>query len=146
MSAMYLLAAIAIGISFSAQPAINGAAANVLGSPVSAAAISVAITLSCTLALLPWLAGRTPFTHFSQLPWWVVLGGVIGVLIVAGGAAIAPVTGVTLFFVCMIAGQLMGSLLLDHLGAFGLSAQPISLTKCAGVALALIGVLLVRSG
>ena len=53
MKLFYLLAATAIGVSFALQPAINGAAAKILGSPVSSAVISVAITLLTCIVLLP---------------------------------------------------------------------------------------------
>lgn len=141
-----MIAAIAIGAAFSAQPAINGAAAKILGSPVAAACLSIAITLLSALVLLPVLGGRAPFAAVTALPWWVVLGGLIGVLIVAGGAAIAPVTGVSVFFVCLIAGQLIGSLALDHLGAFGLAVRSISPVKVLGAGLALLGAWMVRLG
>ncbi|MFN7231890.1 MAG: DMT family transporter [Brevundimonas sp.] len=44
----------------------------------------------------------------------------------------------------MIAGQLALSLVLDHFGWLGVPRQPLSLTRIAGVALVLAGVLLVR--
>lgn len=146
MNLFYLISAMAIGIAFAAQPAINGAVGKIVGSPLTAAALSITITLACTLILMPLMAGRVSLATFTQLPWWVILGGLIGVLVVAGGAAIAPITGVTLFFVCMIAGQLIGSLVLDHYGAFGLAVQQISWVKLTGVGLALAGVVLVRIG
>lgn len=146
MTLIYLLSAIAIGMAFATQPAINGAAIKYLGSPVAAAAVSVVITLAACLAMLPFMGGTLRPAAVLSLPWWVVFGGLIGAFVVAGGAAIAPVTGAALFFVCLISGQLIGSVLVDHFGAFGMTAQPVSLTKLAGVALALGGVVLVRIG
>ncbi len=146
MTLVYLLSAIAIGMAFATQPAINGAAVKDLGSPVAAAALSVAITLIACLAMMPFSGGTLRPSAVLSLPWWVVFGGLIGAFVVAGGAAIAPVTGAALFFVCLISGQLIGSLLVDHYGAFGMATQPVSLTKLAGVALALGGVVLVRIG
>ena len=74
------------------------------------------------------------------------MGGLIGVLVVAGSAAIVPVTGAAMFFVCLIAGQLLGSVALDHFGAFGLPEIQISPIRLIGVVLALAGVLLVQFG
>ena len=79
-----------------------------------------------------------------SLPWWVTFGGLIGVLVVTGGIVIIPVTGVALFFVCLIAGQLAGSILLDHVGAFQLSVGKISFTKTFGMLITFGGVLIVR--
>ncbi|NND89829.1 MAG: EamA-like transporter family protein, partial [Granulosicoccus sp.] len=73
-------------------------------------------------------------------------GGMIGVSIVAGGAALAPVTGAALFFVCLVAGQLLGAAAADHIGAFGMPVRPLSLTRIAGLLLVFFGALLVHRG
>ena len=146
MKLIYLIAAFVIGMTFALQPAINGAAARVLGSPISAAALSVAITLIACGLLMPVFGARLSLSDVANLPWWVIFGGLIGAGVVAGGAAIAPVTGAALFFVCLVAGQLVGSAIVDSTGAFGMQVQSLSITKLAGIALALGGVVLVRYG
>ena len=78
------------------------------------------------------------------LPWWVVFGGLIGSAVVAGGAAIATIIGAAIFFVCLIAGQLVGSTIVDHKGAFGLAKHSISITWLMDLRLVLLGVLLVQ--
>lgn len=144
MKLAYLLGATAIGISFALQPVINGAVARILGSPVSAAVISVAITLLSCIVLLPIFGASLQGAALAKLPWWTIFGGMIGVGIVAGGAAIAPVIGAGLFFVCMIAGQLIGAAFADHIGAFGLPKRPVDAYRVAGIALVLLGVALVQ--
>ena len=144
MTNLYLLAAILIGMAFACQPAINSVAAKALGSPWPATVLSVAITLLAAI-LVMLVTKTTPSAQmFAALPWWIVIGGIIGVLVVGGGVAIVPVTGVALFFVCLIAGQLIGSLILDQIGAFGLEVRQISLPRLAGVVLTFAGILLVR--
>jgi transporter family-2 protein len=85
MPIVYLLSAVVIGAAFAAQPAINGAAAKILGSAVPATALSVAITLiACIIVMI--IGRTTPSSEaMSQLPWWVVIGGLVGLLVV--GAA-----------------------------------------------------------
>ncbi len=56
---------------------------------------------------------------------------------------IAPVTGALVFFVCIIAGQLLGAMLADHFGAFGLTVREISLPRVMGLVLVLVGAVLV---
>ncbi|NND92779.1 MAG: EamA-like transporter family protein, partial [Granulosicoccus sp.] len=106
--------AVLLGIAFSQQPVINAAVSRVLGSPIAAAACSVFITLCCLLVMVPFSSGTLRLSVLLTLPWWTVLGGMIGVSIVAGGAALAPVTGAALFFVCLVAGQLLGAAAADH--------------------------------
>ena len=144
MKIAYLLGATLIGASFALQPAINGATAKILGSPVSSAVISVAITLLTCIVLLPVFGAKISGATVVNLPWWVVFGGLIGAGVVAGGAAIAPVTGAAVFFICMIAGQLVGSVLADHFGAFGLKEHPISPMRLVAIGLVFTGVLLVH--
>ncbi|MBD3664161.1 DMT family transporter [Sulfitobacter aestuariivivens] len=146
MPILYLMAACLIGAAFATQPAINAAAAKVLGSPIPATVMSVAITLAASIVIM--VLGRTTpsMAAVTSLPWWVVIGGLIGVLVVGGGVVIVPVTGVAIFFVCLIAGQLAGSILLDHYGAFGLAVREIGAMRLCGILVTFAGVLLVRYG
>ncbi len=147
MTWIYLLAAVAIGVLFSLQPAINAVVAKTIGSPMSAAGISISISLITIIALLPLFGSGNlrPVTLLS-LPWWCVIGGLIGVAVVAGGLVIVPITGVAMFFVCVVAGQLVGASVLDQIGGFGLEVRPMSLLRALGLALVFVGVLLVRRG
>ena len=141
-----LLAAVLIGAAFAMQPAINAAAGSAFGSAFPAAALSLGISFVAA-ALVTMALGATPdWAAFSALPWWVVFGGLIGVLVVAGGVAIVPITGAALFFVCLVSGQLIGALLLDHFGGFGMQVKELNPTRLAGVGLAIAGVVLVRYG
>jgi len=143
-----LFAALAIGACLSLQPPINAAMARTLGSPLLAAVVSIAISFAVVVPV--WLTvgqGAGDLTQVRALPWWVVLGGVIGVVFVAGSVVVAPALGIALFFVCVVAGQLVGATAVDHLGAFGVSAKPVDAMKLVGIALVLIGAALVqRSG
>ncbi|MEO0916267.1 MAG: DMT family transporter [Pseudomonadota bacterium] len=141
---LFLFIAVLIGAAFACQPAINAAAAKVLGAPWPATVISVAITLAASVVVMLSTRTTPSVDQMTALPWWIVLGGLIGVLVVGGGVAIVPVTGAALFFLCLIAGQLLGSVLLDHFGAFGLQVREISLQRLAGIALTFAGILLVR--
>ncbi len=139
-------ASILLGLVFSQQPAINAAISRAVGSPISAAAISVFITFVLLVIMVPFTGGSMRPATLIALPWWSVLGGVIGVAIVAGGAALAPMTGAALFFVCLVAGQLLGASVADHFGAFGLPERSISTTRVVGLTLVMLGALLVSRG
>ncbi len=144
----HLLAALAIGVCLSLQPPINAAMGRMLGSSLLAAVLSIAISLIVVVPV--WLTvgrGEGDLTQVTALPWWVLLGGVIGVVFVAGSVVVAPVLGIALFFVCVVAGQLLGSALVDHTGAFGAATKPVDVWKLAGIVLVLLGAALVqRSG
>ena len=145
MNMVYAAIAMMIGAGFAFRPAINAVSSRLLGSPVAAAAVSIAITFVALLALLPLAGGTLRPSALSALPWWVVFAGLIGASVVAGGAWIVPVTGVAVFMVAMIAGQLTGSALIDQFGLFGLEARPVGLLRFAGLMLVLVGVALVQA-
>ncbi len=145
-NAFYIAAAVAIGACLSLQPPINAVMARSLGSPTLAASISIAISL--VLAVLVWSIwskGAGDLTQLRALPWWVVLGGAVGVVFVAGGVIVAPVLGIALFFVCVVAGQLLAATLADHFGAFGMDVKPVNPMKLLGLALVLVGAALVQN-
>lgn len=142
---LYLAAAVAIGAAISVQPPINATMARCLGSPLLAASISILISLVVVCILwLSWAKGAGDISQVRALPWWVVIGGVVGVVFVAGSVVVAPVLGVALFFVCVVAGQLLGSALIDHFGMFGLGVKPLSTMKLFGIGLVLVGAAIVQ--
>ena len=135
-----------MGAALSLQPAINATMARVLGNPLLAAGISISISLIVVVALwLVWGKAAGDFSQFKHLPWWVMVGGVVGAIFVAGSIVTAPVLGVALFFVCMVAGQLIGSTIIDQVGAFGLEVKPINTMKMVGLGLVILGAGLVQN-
>lgn len=145
---LHIAAAVAIGALVSLQPPINTVMARTLGSPLLASVISIAISLAVVVPV--WLtvgAGAGDLGQVRVLPWWVVIGGMLGVVFVAGSVLVAPTLGIALFFVCVVAGQLLGATIADQVGAFGMPVKPLNPTKVIGLALVLVGAALVqRSG
>lgn len=145
--AYYLAAAVVMGALVSFQPLMNAVLARAVGSPFGAAAVSL-VTAGLGGVIIAAVAGRGDMSRatLATVPWWIFLAGFIGSLFVAGGVVIAPVTGAQLFFVTVIAGQLLGATAADHFGLFGLDVRPLSLERALGLALVLAGALLVRRG
>ena len=142
-----MLAAIVAGILISTQPALNAILARSIGSATSAATVSIAVALVFMILLtLFGDRGELTFQKLLNVPWWVYLAGVVGAVFVAAGVMIAPVTGALVFFVCVVAGQLIGATLADHFGAFGLDIRPMSLLRAIGICLAIAGAVLVGRG
>lgn len=141
-----MMIAATIGFALSQQPVINAATAEVLKSPLAAAAFSLSLSTVLVFIVLLGSDVSTQPAHLWALPWWSVLAGVIGAVFVAGGAILVPLTGASLFFVCLIAGQLIGAVFADFVGNFGSEQRGLSLRKTAGVVLAIAGAALVRWG
>jgi transporter family-2 protein len=145
--ALYILAALLVGAASSVQPAVNAILARAIGNPYGATVVSVFVAF-CTILLISQVTGRGQITPsvLASLPWWVYLGGVVGAVLVASGVIIAPVTGALLFFILIVAGQLLGAMLMDHLGAFGLAVREVSFLRVCGFLLVLVGAAMVLRG
>lgn len=126
------------------QAPTNSILARAGGSPVLAALIS--FTVGTAALLLVWLmSGNRPGpSAFAGLPWYAWIGGLYGAVFVAVAAYAAPRIGVASLITIGIAGQITIALLLDHMGALGLTREPINLGRVAGAVLVLAGVVLVR--
>ncbi|SES75378.1 transporter family-2 protein [Nitrosomonas marina] len=141
----YILVALVVGVLISFQPPINASMARILDSPLFAATISLFI--SCMLMMVLWLLydGGKNTAQITTLPWWIVIGGIAGAVFVTSSIIIAPVLGMAAFIVCIIAGQLIGSIFIDHFGLIGMDTKAVSMQKIIGLILILIGVILVRA-
>lgn len=148
MTALYYMsAAMVVGAMVALQPPLNAILTRAVGNPFGATAISISVALTSALLLLT-LTGRGDMSRaaLSTVPWWVYFAGIIGAIYVAAGVVIAPMTGGLLFFVCVVAGQLLGAMIIDHLGAFGLAVREVTAWRLGGFALVMAGALMVLRG
>lgn len=70
---------------------------------------------------------------------WMYTGGLVGAAYVTCAVILPPRLGLTLFFVCVLAGQLAASLALDAVGAFTFAQHAPTPTRVAGVLLTFLG-------
>ena len=139
-----MLLVLAAGGMISLQAPTNAMLARAGGSPVLAALISFAVGTVVLLGV--WLASgsRPRASSFAGLPPYAWFGGAYGALYVAVAAYAAPKIGLASLITIGIAGQIVMALLLDHVGAFGLPRDPLSIGRIAGALLVVAGVVLVR--
>lgn len=132
--------ALVMGVSSAVQGATNGTLANRIGLP---AAVFASASVLTAVAGIAWVAtGRRGFTTEPASPWFLYLGGIYGVIMVAGAAFAFPRLGAGPTTALMVAAQLGAALALDH---FGWPAGRIEVTplRIVGVAFLLVGALLV---
>jgi transporter family-2 protein len=77
----------------------------------------------------------------ARLPYWVWLGGLLGACHVVISMHAIPLVGISMFLVLVISGNLIGSAIYDHFGAFGLVSRPFNVLRLAGLVIVLVGVL-----
>lgn len=139
-----LILAVIIGSLMPIQASINAELTRILKNPFLGAFISfcmgtLALTIICLfqgnfLQDLKRLTLASPY-HF--------VGGLFGALFVGSSIMLIPKLGATTMMASFVTGQLIMSLVLDHYGWFGVSAQPINFQRVAGVILLFTGLLLI---
>jgi bacterial/archaeal transporter family-2 protein len=134
--------AVIAGVLIAVQQAMNANVGRAAGSPMTAAWVNF---LFGTLGLAAALGiGITLFTgQWTALPgtpWWMYLGGTIGLIFIAAAAWVVPIIGVLIFALASIAGQLFGALALDLI--LPAPGSVVTWNLIAGVLLALVAVVL----
>lgn len=101
------------GIGMAWQQAVNGRIKQTADSTLAATTLNFATgTFAALLALAAQSAVRGVPTAPPAEPWLYV-GGLLGIFVIGGAALLVRYTGVLLLSMGMVAGQLVGALLLD---------------------------------
>lgn len=143
-SSLLLLVAVAGGAGISLQLFLNGRLGQSLGSFELAAAANTSTAL-LALVVVAALTGtrERAVTRLRERPlhrrwhWFVGLSGAYLVLLAAFAS---PRLGVALLTVALVCGQMVGSLVVDHLGVSPAGRQPLTPARLLGAVLALVAV------
>ncbi|WP_227497155.1 DMT family transporter [Planctomonas psychrotolerans] len=133
-----LIMPLLVGVAVGWQQAVNGQVRIIANSVLTATFVNFAVgtTVLAVAMLVHVLAGGVP----RALPTepWLYVGGLIGIVFIAGAAVAVRITGVLLLGLSTIAGQLLISLVIDV--AAPAPGQEIAWTTIAGTAVAVIAV------
>lgn len=80
--------------------------------------------------------------HKTQ--WWNWVGGLLGSMIVLGGASLTQKLGAAAFIAFVVGGQLLSSMLLDHFALMGLPQQSITPGRVLGALFVIVGVVCIK--
>ncbi len=131
------------GVAIAVQAPINSALGRTLASPLAAATVSFGVGFAALL-VLSLVSGDGALARTMGAPAWQLAGGLLGAfyiwVMVSGISSLGALTAIA----TLIFGQLAAALLVDHLGAFGLAAQPVSFQRLLAVALVGAGLVLSR--
>lgn len=150
--ALAVVAAVAVGMLVAFQSRINGELGARVGDGPLAALITFVAALIVLLLVLPfWRPGRTGLgivareLRSGSLPWWYLAGGAGGALFVLTQTVTVALLGIALFTVATVSGQTISGLIIDRRGIGSMPANPLTLFRVAGSALALVAVALAVS-
>ena len=146
MQAFFLYAlALGAGVSVAVQQVLNGALRTALGSPAWAGFVSYLVGLLTMIVVLFAFGERLPpWRAVADTPWWAWSGGVLGGVFILLMILLLPSLGAATLIALVVAGQMAIAITLDHFGVFGLASHPVSLSRLAGAALLIAGVILIK--
>lgn len=143
---LWQLTGIVAGCLMASIGAIYGRLGICLGSAVQASTVSFLIA-TIVIAAVCIGNGKTGCVRkaFSKgNPWWMWLGGVCGAISVFGNAWLIPQIGAGAFFMALLLGQMLLSLLMEERGWLGAIKRRISYVQLVGIALMVAGVAMIR--
>lgn len=142
---LLLPAALVAGMAAPTQFAINSQLRHVVGGPVLAAAISFLVGTVVLFVAVTAVSRAVPeLGPIVSAPWWMYLGGLLGAFYVCASIVLTPRLGVATTIGMFLAGQVVASMIIDHLGLFGVPVQPANIPRILGAVLVIVGVAIVQ--
>jgi uncharacterized membrane protein YdcZ (DUF606 family) len=166
--ALYIAAAFAIGIGNATQLVMLTALARSRGSVEGAftSLVTTVLGFGVVLAILAWrqgsLAMPAPYDRWPVflalvlvftagtvfimrgLNGYFVVTGLFALPLLIGTGFLGPRIGIGMFIAAVLAGQLSGAVVYDHIGAFGAEVRRVDGLRALGVLALLSGVVLIR--
>ncbi|MCU4422710.1 MULTISPECIES: DMT family transporter [Acinetobacter] len=141
MNVIYYLMAFAAGLGITLQTTLNGQLAKGIGGDSVVAALFSFTAGAVCLGIYSLVRGgiAPSLIAIPAQPWWSLLGGVLGSCALLSYVVLAPRIGLSALLGLAIAGQIISSLLIDHLGLMGATERPVSMIKLVGTVVMLVG-------
>lgn len=131
--------AVAAGLAGSVQVALMSRLGERIG-VLGALAFSTALTAAIAVVILVVARGSVAaFAHAVHQPWWMLLGGVMGLIIVFTVTYAGPRIGVAATVGILIAGQLAMGAAIDRWGLFGSERIALHWPRLLGIGLLAAG-------
>jgi transporter family-2 protein len=146
LNMIFYLLVVGAGVSVALQQVLNANLRMELGSPWWAGFISYLVGTVAMLAVA--IASGEPRLSeaiAARTSWTTWTGGIFGAIFIATAILMVPRLGAATVLALIVVGQMLGSLVFDHFGLLGLPQHAASLTRLAGTAVLILGVILIRS-
>jgi transporter family-2 protein len=145
MNASWIIPFIILGGALqSCGAAMNGQLNKSLVNPWLASAVSFAlITFFFTGAFLIMPYPLPTSKDLALMPWWAVIGGLVGAVQVYAGLTLVTRVGAGPFVGLTVTAALIMSLVIDHFGLFRMANHPINIWRALGGLLLVGGVTLI---
>ena len=138
---VYLIIALVAGVALATQSAINTQLAKAMsGEAVIATFISFAVG-TIVLFFIAWVKTDLwgNLSTVPSQPWWKLIGGILGAVVVFTTVLLAPKLGITAMLFFIIVGQLITATTIDHFGLIGMPIREVNITKFIGLIIVAFG-------
>ena len=138
---VYLIIALSAGVALATQSAINTQLAKAMsGEAVIATFISFAVG-TIVLFFIAWVKTDLwgNLSAIPSQPWWKLIGGILGAVVVFTTVLLAPKLGITAMLFFIIVGQLITATTIDHFGLIGMPIREVNITKLIGLIIVAFG-------
>jgi transporter family-2 protein len=142
MKGILLLFSIFLGIVLALHLSMNGKVGASLGNPRVGNALFWCI--GAAVAVLIGATGWQPgvFSGLKEVNPWLLTAGALGACLVFAIAWLLPDVGARAMFISLIAGQVLGGMVISHFGWLGSPTQRITPLNTIGALVMLAGVAL----
>jgi transporter family-2 protein len=143
MTSMFLYPlAVLAGIAAACQGSVNGALTDRAG--LGATLLFNSLVVTAGSLVLFFASGPRTLSALSGAPWTYYMGGLCGVVIVAGMSLVVPRIGNATTLALVVLGQGAMGLVIDHFGLLGMRTIPLTATRIGGALLLVGGMVLLR--
>lgn len=131
-----------LGVVLAVHLAMNGAVGAALNNPRVGNALfwCIGAAMALVIGLSGWQAGA--LAGLRGVSPILLTAGAIGACLVFGIGWLIPQIGASSVMFGLLAGQIIGGMVLSHFGWLGSAIQPVSLTNIVGAIVMVAGVLL----
>jgi len=144
MYQLLTLLALAIGAMFSVYLPMIAQSARILGSGALANVPFFAVGMISSVVIAYGTGVRLEdYGKLASVPPVLFTAGIMSAGMIMGSSFLVPRVGIGVYFVLLVAGQILASLIFGYFGLFGVPPTPLTWGKVSGAVLVISGVWLV---
>ncbi|WP_068505110.1 DMT family transporter [Paenibacillus kribbensis] len=144
MAIFFMIFALLAGMALPTQFSVNSQLRAVVGSPITASAISFTVGAVSLIMISFFTKGSFVKKEWFEAPWWMWTGGLLGAFYVLATTILMPRIGVAATVGYVLAGQVIISIIIDHFGLIGATMHTLNVPRLVGALLVIVGVIVVQ--
>jgi transporter family-2 protein len=141
---IWIIVALLSGAVLPIQAGLNARLGAAGQNPVYAATISFLVGTMGLIVYILISRQNVSIAGLREAPSYIWLGGLLGAFYVTAIVLLFPRLGPGLTFGLVVAGQMIVSIMLEHFNLLVAQPSPISYMKILGIALVVVGVVIIR--